>query len=450
MKPAQCRPSRSAVGVAAAFLVTALALELGILATGSEPSAAESLRQTWLAVAIAALIAFALDRRSVRLLALPRVRRELPASLALHDWTTVALHVEPDEASPSRFQLHDHPPPSAETEGLPLEFESASSEPLRGEYRLRALRRGEAHFGECELRGRSRWGLWSFTAACGETQTVRVFPNFSAVSRYGLIAQDHHTEQIGIRLRRRRGEGLEFHQLREYRQGDVPRQIDWKATSRKQELISREYQDERDQRILFLLDCSRRMRAKDGELSHFDHSLNAMVLMSHVALRAGDAVGLMSFGEQPRSLPARKGIATVKSLLSAVYDLEPTTASADFTGAAEGLYRSHSRRSLVVLLTNIRTEDVDDLLPALGLLRRRHVVLVANLKERRLGEVMGETIRDFRGALRYITTSEYEARRLRVHDRLRRSGAWVLDSTPAQLPSRLINTYYTIKRSGVL
>ena len=92
--------------------------------------------------------------------------------------------------------------------------------------------------------------------------------------------------------RRRRGEGLEFHQLREYREGDSQRQIDWKATSRSGQLISREYQDERDQQIMLLIDCGRRMRAQDDELSHFDHVLNAALLLAYVGLRQGDAVGL--------------------------------------------------------------------------------------------------------------------------------------------------------------
>ena len=71
---------------------------------------------------------------------------------------------------------------------------------------------------------------------------------------------------------------MEFHQLREYRQGDPQRAIDWKATSRTQRLIAREYEEEKDQRVLLVIDCGRRMAAKDDDLSHFDHALNAGLL----------------------------------------------------------------------------------------------------------------------------------------------------------------------------
>ena len=69
---------------------------------------------------------------------------------------------------------------------------------------------------------------------------VRVYPDFRAVSRFALLALDDRQSQMGIHMRRRRGEGTEFFQLREYREGDSMRQIDWKATSRRLQLISRE------------------------------------------------------------------------------------------------------------------------------------------------------------------------------------------------------------------
>ena len=262
------------------------------------------------------------------------------------------------------------------------------------------MRRGDAHFGRLQLEAASRFSLWRFTALCGEPASVRVYPNFSAVARYGAIEKEQDTAQVGIRLRQRRGAGLEFHQLREYREGDGMRQIDWKATSRKHQLISRDYQDERDQRVVFMLDGTRRMRARDGDLSHFDHALNAMILLSHVALRAGDAVGLMSFGEDARWLPPKKGVSTVNRILNTVYDLEATTLGSDFSRAAEDLCRRQARRSLVILITNVRREDVEGLLPGVALLRRRHLVLVANLREESIDQGLRRQVSNFDDALR--------------------------------------------------
>ena len=133
-------------------------------------------------------------------------------------------------------------------------------------------------------------GLWKKNIIQPLKSEVRNYPNFSSVMKYSLLATDQRLNQMGILKKRRRGEGLNFHQLREYRDGDSLRQIDWNATARTHKLISRDYQEERDQQIIFLVDCGRRMLAHDDQLSHFDHTLNAILLLSHVALRQGDAV----------------------------------------------------------------------------------------------------------------------------------------------------------------
>jgi uncharacterized protein (DUF58 family) len=451
----QRRPSRRLLALVGALCAVSLAGELwGLIGSGSGAREIELLRQGWLAAALLLPGAALFDLLAIRRLRAPQVQRELPDNLALHDWAQVALVLRWETPLPGEVWIFDHHPESAETEGLPLRVPPGASgktpSAARLEYRLRPMRRGDLRFGPVHLQASSPLGLWRFTSRCGEESWVRVYPNFAAVTRYGAMAMEQDTAQAGIRLRQRRGEGLEFHQLREYRAGDAMRQIDWKATSRKQQLVSREYQDERDQRVIFLLDCSRRMRTKDGDLSHFDHALNAMILLSHVALRAGDAVGLMSFGDETRWLPASKGVGSVNRILNTVYDLETTTLGSDFNGAAEELCARQPRRSLVVLLTNLREEDVEDLLPGVGLLKRRHMVLVANLREQKIDEVLAEEITDFKGALTNFGAWRHEQGRAKVQETLRHGGVLTLDSPPSALHAQLINSYYAIKRSGAL
>src|SRR5207245_336877 len=111
---------------------------------------------------------------------------------------------------------------------LPLAFSLERGTWLELAYRVRPLARGAHRFGGLTLRVDSPLRLWQRTLACGEPTAVRVYPDFAKVTQYTLLATDNRLSQIGVLLRRRRGEGLEFQQLREYRQGDSPRQIDWK------------------------------------------------------------------------------------------------------------------------------------------------------------------------------------------------------------------------------
>ena len=160
-------------------------------------------------------------------------------------------------------------------------------------YELRPLLARRVAFGPIELRVRSPLGLAARARRGRRSDAPRV-SELRGDHEYALLATDHRLSQIGVLQRQRRGEGLDFHQLREYREGDTQRQIDWKATSRAGKLISREYQDERDQNIVFLVDCGRRVGAHDGALSHFDHVLNAVLLLAYVSLRQGDAAGFLT------------------------------------------------------------------------------------------------------------------------------------------------------------
>ena len=144
---------------------------------------------------------------------------------------------------------------------------------------------------------------------------------------------------MGIRKLTKRGEGKEFHQLREYRKGDELQKIDWKATSRYRRLISKEYQDERDQQVVFVLDCGRRMRHMENGKSQLDQTLNSILLLAYVAARQGDGVGLYSFGGTEKWLPPRKQENSVRSLMLGMYDIESSTNASDYLRAAQDLLK---------------------------------------------------------------------------------------------------------------
>jgi len=348
-------------------------------------------------------------------------------------------------------QLYDRHPDAFVAEQLPLAFRVAAGQWAELSYRLHPNERGEHHFGRVELRIVSPFRLWLSQHEAGRAEAVRVFPNFARITQYALLATDNRLSQLGVLRRRRRGEGSDFEQLREYRRDDSLRQVDWKATARLRKPIVREYQDERDQQIVFLLDCGQRMRSHDDALSHFDHTLNAMLLLAYVALRQGDAVGFGTFAHPaPRFFAPRKSTATVQMLLNATYDLQPTLQTPDYFAASEMLGRHLRKRSLVVLLTNLRDEDDSTLQPALVQLRRRHLVLVASLRETGLDRLLRQPVEDFDDALGYAAAIDYRQARQTQLARLRAQGIDVLDTDPPQLPVALVNRYWEMKRSGTI
>lgn len=380
----------------------------------------------------------------------PSVTRKLNATLPLGVTSKVELHVHWETSFPRPAHIHDHAPTAFETTGIPAMLTLLPGKLMRVIYRIRPTRRGEHHYGPVALRIASVGRLWWKQVRVTVDTPVRVYPNFSVYARHALQATDTRVAQTGSLKRRRRGEGIDFHQLREYRMGDALRQIDWKATQRAGKLISREYQDERDQRILLLVDCGRRMGARDGELSHFDHALNSVLLLGYVGLRHGDSVGLMTLGGPQRMVVPRKSTGTLSRFLLALYDLEPTLEATDFERAAQALLHREKKRALVVIFTNLRDEDDENLLLAVRMLTRRHLVLVASLREQALDASCAEPTDDLQACALRGAALEYRARREATFRRLRQAGVLCLDVLPHELAVESVNRYLAIKAEGRL
>ncbi|MDI3358395.1 DUF58 domain-containing protein [Pseudomonas sp. UYIF39] len=399
-----------------------------------------------------ALLALAvLDSVRFKRLPSPRLQRQMPGSLALGRWGEVRLEIEHDFEQPLTVQIFDHVPEGLSFENLPLSVELQPGQHSQIGYRLRPLKRGHFTFEQCEISLPSPLGLWSGKRLINVVDNTRVYPDFARLYGGQLLAVDNWLSQLGVRQRQRRGLGLEFHQLREFREGDSLRQIDWKATARQRTPIAREYQDERDQQIIFMLDCGRRMRSQDGELAHFDHALNACLLLSYISLRQGDAVGLCTFaGDQQRYLAPVKGSGQLNVLLNTVYDLDSSQRPADYQAAASQLLARQKRRALVVLVTNLRDEDDEELLSAVKRMGKQHRVLVASLREEVLDTVRQTPVQTLDEALAYCGTVDYLNARSELHERLSAHGVLVLDARPAELGAELVTQYLSWKKAGVL
>jgi len=422
----------------------------GLCATGLAAGLSSLVFPVWVAFAAMTAVAAAVDLTMLWGASAPTVRRRTPESLALGVWTDIGLEIHNRSGRPWTMEVFDKPPGTFETDGLPQRGRVPEGKKLEVDYRLKPTDRGEHSYEPVDIRLHGPLGLFRRQMECGGAREFRVYPNFEAVARYALLAVADKIGHMGIRQVRRRGQGMEFSHLREYREGDLSRQIDWKATARHQKLISREYEDERDQHIVFMLDCGRRMRASDGDLSHFDRSLNASLLLSHVALGQGDSVACSTFGGRDVWVPRQKGTGGMNVILSRLYDLEPSTAPSDFTRAARRVATRQRRRSLVILLTNLYDQLTDELLEAMALLRERHVVLVASLRELVVEQMLDRPLRRFDDALLTAAGHDYLQRRQETHDVLTSRGVMLLDVAPPDLSVQLVNQYIEIKRRGLL
>ncbi|MFT4177195.1 MAG: DUF58 domain-containing protein [Luteolibacter sp.] len=401
----------------------------------------------WSVGAVSALIA-AVDFLIARWMKPLRVERRLPGRFAVGEVGEVRLGLSHGSAYARRCEVFDGIPEHAVADAMPWKGMIPAGQQVRVYHPVKLMERGLTVFGPVEVRTASRLGLWWRKSRHLGNEEVKVYPNYEPVIRFALLAMQHRENPLGIVRRPRAGTSRDFQQLRDYRDGDPLAQIDWKATSRRQALISRDYQEQRNQSIVFLLDTGRRMRALDGEVAQFERVLNAVLLVSHVALKQGDQVAVKSFGGTDRWLPPVKGEHAMPVLLNHLYDYQTTAAPSDFSGAVEQLMVRQRRRSLVILLTNLRGEDGKELVSALQVLQSRHVVLLASIREKSVDETFEKPVTDFSHALRYLSADHYRQERREVLAELGVGGIFTLDTTAPKFAVDLANRYLDIKLSG--
>lgn len=378
------------------------------------------------------------------------IERRLPGRFALGEASDVRLLLKNASHRTSLIELFDGIPSGAVAPALPWSGEIPPGREIKVFYSVTLNERGEAVFGKLHLRQISPLGLWANKSLHLADETVKVYPNYEPVIRFALLAMQHRESPMGIVRRARAGASQDFQQLRDYRDGDPLARIDWKASSRRQVLISRDYQEQQNQSIVFLLDTGRRMRAMDGGVPQFDHVLNAVLLTAHMALRQGDQVAVKSFGGSDRWLPPIKDAHAMPILLNHLYDYQTTAAPSDFSAAVEQLMVRQRRRSLVILLTNLRGEDGKELVPALQVLKTHHLVLLASMRERVIDDISSATVTSFASALKFLAADRYMQERREVLANLGARGILTLDSTAQQFPVALANSYFDIKAAGKL
>lgn len=406
-----------------------------------------TLENLWWGLLVTLLLVCALDawlaRRPPRL----QLSRSHSDNVALGRDYPVELCIEHRYKKPLDIILYDHHPLTCHSHAQAAHLTLQPGQRARVTYHITPQLRGEQSFGKTDVLVPGPLALWHHRWSLGDITRMRVYPNFEFLAKLAMISTQQNRTQLGIRQQYRRGEGMEFHQLREFRQGDSLRQIDWKASSRKHKLISKEYQDEKDQQIVFMLDCSRRMRSVDGELSFFDHALHAMLILSQVALREGDAVGILSFGAGYRWQKPLKSSGAINTLLNHVYDIYPTSQAPDYADATRQLLLRHTKRALIVLLTNIDQADIKELRPAIRAMQAKHLVMVANLQEPILEQLQRQEVENFEDALRYCGASQLHHQQQEMTRKLQQSGVIAINTIPEHLPHNLVTHYLDVKRS---
>ncbi|NCG22136.1 MAG: DUF58 domain-containing protein [Rhodobacterales bacterium] len=338
-----------------------------------------------------------------------------------------------------------------ESDGLPciLELPGKCVSPVS--YQRRVDSRGQHPFGVVTVRCRSPWGLWERQKTLEMAGDLRVYPDFAQLRQGGIDAKLAQ-QQVPVRARRRPGGESEFERLRPYVPGDSYRHIDWKATARKREFVTRSFRQESNQNLIFLLDTGRNMSVQNGAITAFDHALNAVVMLGQTALRHGDRVGVLAFDRKIRAwLPPKGGARSGGRLIRGTYDLFPSMEEPDYAMAFRYLGQRVRRRSLIVVLTSVSDEVSGERASSMsGALTSRHLAMNIWLRDPAVDELMTAPSTTRLDVFNRCAAAEMLTWREKSLSQLRRKGVLVVDCQPASLSTSLLSRYLEIKARRLL
>ncbi|MER6998431.1 DUF58 domain-containing protein [Streptomyces sp. NPDC000410] len=376
-------------------------------------------------------------------------------SVRLGDTAEVQLTVTNASGRRLRAHLRDAWPPSS---WIPGTEQAASRHALTvpaGERRristiLRPTRRGDRHAERVTVRSYGPLGLAARQGDHSVPWTVRVLPPFT--SRKHLPSRLARLRELDGRTSvLTRGEGTEFDSLREYVPGDDTRSIDWRATARQTTVAVRTWRPERDRHILIVLDTGRTSAGRVGDVPRLDASMDAALLLTALAARAGDRVDLLAYDRRVRAqVQGRTASDVLPSMVNAFAPLEAELVETDARGLSAAALKHAPRRSLVVLLTSLDAAPIEEgLLPVLPQLTKRHTVLVASVADPHVAKMAAG-----RGTLDAVyeaaAGAQAQAQRRRTAEQLQRHGVTVVDAAPENLAPALADTYLALKAAGRL
>ncbi len=374
----------------------------------------------------------------------------LPLSLGVPNRIVVTL------TSHSNLSLHtqirDQAPYAFQMDPKELKILLKTGEPAECLYYVTPLERGHYHFGPLNVRFTTFFKLLILQRRFALDIEVKVYPNIFATKKYRLLAQRQQLTQMGLRRTRLQGTGLEFESLRNYVPGDEPRRIDWKASARKESLITRQYDIERSRNVILLLDAGRTMASRGTGLSKLDHAVNAAMLLSYVAVQHDDRIGLLTFADHVLDYVAPgKGVAQLNHVMESLYALQPRRVESDYRRAFLATSQRIRKRSLIILCTDlIDPESSERIIASITPLLRNHLLLCVALSDYEwvdlIRAVPQETAELYRQA---VAISILEDRKNALA-KLAARGVLTLDAAPQDLSISVVNRYLKIKREALL
>lgn len=375
------------------------------------------------------------------------IERKVAKKLSIGRGNKVELVVSNNSHKAVVIEISDGFPESFIGNGrsIPLKVAKRTSTSLS--YTITPPKRGCYFFTGTVARYRGFLELVIFQENYGQADRVEVYPDITSISRFDAQMRRGQQTEVGLITERKRGIGSDFESLREYVRGDEFRRIDWKASARKNKLISREFQSEVNQSILIAIDCSRAMGASTEGMTMLDHAVNSALVLGYQVIKKGDKIGLFTFSDAPKAfLPPGRGKAHFYSFVKHLYAVQADRVEPGYETTLRALSTSRLKRSLIMIITDLTSGDaVNKMLESIPLLSRKHLPVIISVIDPRLKQVANAIPESSNEIYQKIAARSMIAKVAKLNKMIEKIGVASIMITPDQLNSSLLSNYMKVK-----
>lgn len=319
-------------------------------------------------------------------------------------------------------------------------------------YTVRPTKRGSYQFGAINVYVLSALQLIKRRYRFGQDQEVPVYPSFIQMRQYELLAISNRLQEFGVKKVRRIGHSSEFEQIRPYVAGDDQRTINWKASARKAELMVNSYQDEKSQQVYCLIDKGRVMQMPFGGLSLLDYAINASLVISNIALKKQDKVGIITFSNKISNLlPAQRKADQLRRILEMLYNQKTKYQETDYERLYATVRNKIKQRSLLLLFTNFETlSGAERQLPYLRALAKHHLLVVIFFENTELHALLHQRAKSTEEVYTKAIAQKFDYDKRQIVKQLQQHGIHAILTPPEQLTVNTINKYLELKSRGLI
>jgi uncharacterized protein (DUF58 family) len=380
------------------------------------------------------------------------VKRKAPSVLSLGDENQITISILNRSSLTLRTEIIDELPEQLQIRDFSRKTRLVPNTTNDQTYSVRPVTRGDYVFGKVLLFVRSSIGLVTRRISSDLQAAMPVYPSIIQMKKYEIKTFARTATEYGVKKVRRIGHSYEFEHIKQYLRGDDYRSINWKATSRRAQLMVNQYEDEKSQQVYCVIDKSRVMHMPFHGMSLFDYAVNAALVISNIVLGKQDRAGVITFAETPKSLvKAERGKLQLKKIMETLYREKEGVVESNYESMYMTIRKFVTGRCLLFLYTNFEsTYALHRVLPQLRKLNDQHLLVVIFFENTEITSQTSEQVETVEDIYTQTTAETYTLTKIQLMQELKQFGIMSILTRPEQLTVTTINKYLELKSRGLI